>query len=99
MNRRILIILLCALLLSVSASYLVYRAVGVRMTPAEPQQTAQLVVASRDLVVGTLIHDSDVKTAAWLGPVPTGAILTREGPLNRGVVSTIYQGEPVTENR
>jgi pilus assembly protein CpaB len=99
MNRRILIILLCALLLSASASYLVYRAVGARVTATRPQQTAQLVIANRDLVVGTLIHDSDVKVAAWLGPVPAGAILTRDSSLNRGVVSSIYQGEPVTENR
>ena len=99
MKRRILIIALCALLLSVCASYLVYRAVGARVTASEPRVTAKLAVASRDLVVGTLIRESDVKMAAWLGPVPIGAVLTRDAFLDRGVVSSIYAGEPLTENR
>jgi pilus assembly protein CpaB len=99
MNRRILIIVSCALVLSVCASYLVYRAVGTRITAGKPQQTMQLVVASRDLAVGTLVHDTDLKMAAWLGPLPKGAILKRDAFVNRGVVSSIYEGEPVTENR
>jgi pilus assembly protein CpaB len=99
MNRRVLIILSCALVLSASASYLVYRAVGARVTGAKPTPTAQLVVAARDLVAGTLIHEADLKMAAWLGPVPAGATAKRDGFLDRGVVSSIYEGEPVTENR
>jgi pilus assembly protein CpaB len=99
MNRRVLIIVSCALVLSACASYLVYRAVGARVTAVQPRQTAELVVAARDLVVGTLIHEPDLKMAAWLGPLPSGAILKRDGFLNRGVISSIYEGEPVTENR
>jgi len=57
------------------------------------------VVAAKDLVVGTLIHDSDLRTASWFGPPPTGTTFKHEAFLNRGVVSTIYDGEPVTENR
>jgi pilus assembly protein CpaB len=99
MNRRILLIVSCALVLSVCASYLVYRAVGAKVSAAKAAPTAELVVAARDLAVGTVIHDVDAKMAAWLGPVPVGAILTRDGFLNRGVVSSIYDGEPLTENR
>jgi pilus assembly protein CpaB len=99
MNRRILTIVVCALLLSVCASYLVYRAVGARAPAGKPQAIAELVVASRDLVVGTLIHEGDVRMAGRLGSPPTGAILARDSALNRGVVSAIYEGEPVTENR
>ena len=99
MNRRVLIILLCALVLSACASYLVYRAVGARAPVGKQPQTAHLVVAARDLVAGTLIHDEDLKMAAWLGPIPAGATPKRDDFLNRGVVSPIYDGEPVTENR
>ncbi len=99
MNRRILIIITSALVLSCCASYLVYRAVNVRLTAARPQQTVELVIASHDLAVGTLIHDTDWKMAAWSGPVPKGAILKREGFLDRSVVASIYEGEPVTESR
>lgn len=99
MNRRILIIMSCALVLSACASYLVYRAVGTRVTAGQPQRTVQLVVAARDLAVGTLLHDADLKTAAWAGPLPKGAGLTLAGYLDRGVVSPIFEGEPVTETR
>lgn len=99
MNRRILIIVSCALILSACASYLVYRAVGARTTDGKPPQTVEVVVASRDIGVGTLVRDIDLKMAGWLGPLPRGAILKRDGLVNRGVISPIYQGEPVTENR
>jgi pilus assembly protein CpaB len=99
MNRRILLIVSCALVLSVCASYLVYRAVGVKVSAAKPAPTAEIVVAARDLAVGALLHEGDAKMTAWLGPVPVGAILTRDGYLNRGVISSIYAGEPVTDNR
>ena len=99
MNRRILIIVLCALVLSACASYLVYRAVANRVTTGKPQPTVQLVVASRDLVVGTLIQGPDVKMAAWGGLLPKGASVKRDGFLNRGVSSTIYEGEPITDSR
>jgi len=99
MNRRVLTILLCALVLSACASYLVYRAVGARATPGKPPPSAHLVVAARDLVAGTLIQGADLKMAAWLGPIPAGATSKSEDFLNRGVVSPIYDGEPVTENR
>jgi pilus assembly protein CpaB len=99
MNRRILIIVSCALLLSVCASYLVYRAVGDQVTAAKPPQSVEVVVAARDLAVGTLVHDADFKMAGWVGPLPKGAMLKRDGFLNRGVISPIYEGEAVTENR
>jgi len=99
MSRRILIIVSCALVLSICASYLVYRAVGARVTAGKSPPTVELVVAARELAVGTLIQDADLKTAAWLGPLPKGATVKRDGFLNRGVVSPIYEGEPVTENR
>jgi len=99
MNRRVLIIVSCALVLSICASFLVYRAIGARVAPGKAPPTATVAVAARDLVVGTLIHDVDVKMAAWLGPLPTGATLNRDTLLNRGVTSPIYEGELVTENR
>jgi len=99
MNRRVLIIVSCALVLSVCASYLVYRAVGSQVTPRKAPPAVELVVAARDLAAGTLIQDADLRIAAWSGPPPAGAILRRDTLRNRGVVSSIYEGELVTENR
>ena len=99
MNRRILIIVLCALVVSVCASYLVYRAVSSHATTSASPHTVQLIVASRDLEVGTLVHNGDLKTAAWIGPLPKGSAQGRDAFVDRGVASAIYEGEPVTENR
>jgi pilus assembly protein CpaB len=62
-------------------------------------QTAQVVVAAHDLMPGAVILGNDLKMTAWLGPLPAGALVNRDALLNRGVVSPIYPGEPVTENR
>jgi pilus assembly protein CpaB len=97
MNRRLSIILLCAFVLSVCVSYLVYRAVS--NTAPAPLHTVGVVVAARDLTVGSLVRAADLTLASWSGPLPAGAILKRDSVLNRGVIASIYEGEPVTENR
>jgi len=99
MNRRVLIIVSCALVLSACASYLVYRAVGSRVTAGKAPPSVELVAAARDLPAGTLIRDSDLKTAAWFGPPPAGAVFHPDALRNRAVASSIYAGELVTENR
>jgi pilus assembly protein CpaB len=99
MNRRLAIIIFCALVLSVCVAYLVYRAVGTSTTAGKPSRSIQVVVATRDLTAGTLVHASDLKMAAWQGPLPKGAILKTGDGLNRGVASPIFENEPVTETR
>jgi pilus assembly protein CpaB len=85
--------------LSICASYLVYRAMAAGSSTPEAPRTVPLVVAARDLAIGTLVRDSDLKMAAWPGSLPAGAIRTVRAGADRGVVSPIYEGEPVTENR
>jgi pilus assembly protein CpaB len=99
MTRRLTIIVCCALILSVCISYLVYRAVGTRLNAGKSPRPEQIIVATRDLEVGALIHSADLKTAGWMGPLPKGAVLKTDSILDRGVISRIYEGEPVTENR
>jgi pilus assembly protein CpaB len=98
-NRRIFVIVACALVISLCASYLVYRAVRVQRYPRKAPPTVELVVAAHDLAVGTLVRDADLNMAGWTDSVAKGAILKRADALNRGVVSPIYEGEVVTENR
>jgi pilus assembly protein CpaB len=99
MNSRILTALLIALVASAGASYLVYRLAAGRSNAAPSAPKFQLVVAARDLEIGTMIHESDLKIADWAGSVPKGSFLKRAGALDRGVVSAIYEGEAVTEIR
>jgi pilus assembly protein CpaB len=101
MNRRLLTILTCALVVSAAASYLVYRIVGKQIsTRAQGQtQVTRIVVAARNLELGSVITANDVKAGDWAGPVPAGIALNPEALVGRGVISAVYEGEPIMENR
>jgi pilus assembly protein CpaB len=81
------------------ASIVLYRLISARVAEANKAATAPVVVASRNLGLGTLVKDGDVAVTAWAGPVPKGASSRREDVVGRGVVSAIVEGEPVVESR
>ncbi len=99
MNKRFVSVLAFALLVSAGASLLVYRLVASRIRTSETPASSQIVVAARNLPVGTLIRDLDVKSAEWRGALPPQAVPKKEDVLNRGVVATIYENEPILESR
>jgi pilus assembly protein CpaB len=99
MNRRLLTILLCAFLVASGASYLVYRIAGNQLRAGAHPPTTKLLVAARDLEIGTLIKDSDLRAGAWVGALPKGALAKTDAVVGRGVVSVIYEGEPIMESR
>ena len=98
MNRRLLVILICALTGGASASYVVSRIVGSRAGLAAPPM-AQVVVAARDLQIGTLIGADDVQMGPWAGALPKGALSKLDDALHRGAIASMYQGEPVLADR
>lgn len=99
MNRRLLTILLTAFLIAGACALLVYRILGRRMQggPAVPQ--SRVVAAASDLKIGTVLTASDLTTMAIEGSAPKGAILNEKDAIGRGVISEIYQGEPILESR
>lgn len=99
MNRRLSSILLLAFLVAAISSYLVYRVAGKRLHPVPQQQTTKIIVAAKDLPIGTIIADDDITTANWTGTVPQGALLSKKEVLGRGVVSDLYKGEPIFDKR
>jgi Flp pilus assembly protein CpaB len=95
-----MLILLVALVVASGASYVAYRLV--RNTLAKSSTTAttsQVVVAKRNLEIGTIVKKEDVGMAQWVGAVPKGVITLEKDALDRGVVSTVYEGEPIVESR
>ena len=98
MNQRLLTILFAAFALAAAAAYGVYRFAGNAMTSQVPV-TSRVLVATRTIEIGNLIRDEDVKSIEWLGSPPTTAIVKKESAVGRGVVSALYEGEPVMENR
>ena len=99
MNRRLLTILLVALVFSFGCALLVYRMVSARVTTTSPIPTTRVVAAATDIKLGTVLAPSDLSTVSFTGTVPKGAILNPATAIGRGVVSEIYQGEPILESR
>ena len=98
MNRRLLGILLSAFVVAAFCSFLVYRIVGNRLMSAQPNST-RVIVAASDLKLGTVLRDADLSTTEMVGALPKGAITSRDKAVGRGVISDIFQGEPILENR
>ena len=46
-----------------------------------------------------MIKDVDVQVADWGGPIPSRALTKQEDAVGRGVVATIYPGEPIVPER
>jgi pilus assembly protein CpaB len=67
-------------------------------TQAAPSTTKALV-AARNLELGVIIKDPDVKDVPWSGALLANAVLKREDIIGRGVTTTIYSGEQIVENR
>lgn len=99
MNKRLFSVLAFALLISVIASFVLYRLIVTKLADAAKPATAQIVVASHDLEIGALIKDSDLKFVGWSGPQPKGAVVNAADAIGRGVVAAIYEGEPILDSR
>src|SRR5438046_3921052 len=99
MNQRLLSVLIFAFVVSAGASLLLYRLIASRVTANAKQPTTQIIVASRNLDLGTLIREADLRASDWSGPLPRGSLLRKEDVVGRGVMAAIYDGEPILENR
>jgi pilus assembly protein CpaB len=99
MNKRLLSVLLFALVISVVASVVLYRLISTRMIANQKPATFKVVVAGRNLELGTLIKDADLKTVDWSGPEPKGAVGNPADIIGRGVTANIYEGEPILDSR
>jgi pilus assembly protein CpaB len=98
MNRRLLNILLIAFVIAAACSYIVFRLVGSRLSGTH-QTTTHVIAAATDIKLGSVLRDADLTTIEIAGTLPKGAILRREDAIGRGVLSSLYLGEPVLESR
>jgi len=99
MNRRLLVILLVALVVASVSSYVIVRMVGNNLSAAKPLPSSPMIVAARDVKIGTILAAADVKTVNVTGLTPQGAITQAKDAIGRGVISNIYSGEPVLDSR
>lgn len=66
---------------------------------SKPIPTTKVVAASTDIKLGTVLTAADLTTTQIAGAPPKGAILKPEDAIGRGVISNIYQGEPIVDSR
>jgi pilus assembly protein CpaB len=98
MNKRLLVILLCAFFVASACSFLVYRLVGNRLGAAR-QSTHKVVIAATDIKLGSVLRETDLSTAEITGSLPKGAITDPKVAVGRGVIASLSQNEPILESR
>ncbi len=99
MTRRLLNILILALVLAASCSFFVYRMVGRRVAQSTHVSVTQIIAAADDIKLGSILTPSNLKFIQIAGALPKGAILKPEEAIGRGVVADLFQGEPILEGR
>jgi len=100
MNKRFVGVLSFAFLVAAGASLVLYRVLISRPQPTKAAaSTVQIMLAAKDLEVGTVLKEGDVKLSDWPGAVPLGATSKPQDLIGRGVTTMIYAKEPVIESR
>jgi len=100
MNKRFIGVLSFAFLVAAGASLVLYKVLINRpQTTKAATTTVQIALAAKDLEVGTVLKDGDVKLTEWPGAVPLGATSKPADLIGRGVTTMIYAKEPVIESR
>ena len=100
MNKRFIGVLTFAFLVAAGASLILYRVLINRPQNAKAANaSAHIVLANKNLELGTVIKEDDVQLAEWAGEIPKGASTKVQDLLGRGVTTTIYAKEPVIDSR
>jgi len=95
------LLLLFALITGGAAAWLALGYLRDQSTPLSRGPSAgQAVVATKDLPVGALVTERDIRMIDWPGEaVPPGLLGSMEEVIGRGVVSTIRTNEPFLESK
>jgi pilus assembly protein CpaB len=99
MRRRFLLILICASVIGLLASLLVYRVIS-QVARAGSDQSEQIVVAAADLGLAATVTSQHIKLVTWpKASVPPGALRTAAEAEGRVVRSSVVAGEPLIEGK
>jgi pilus assembly protein CpaB len=99
MNKRFLAVVAFALVVALGASLVVYRQLQKSILSEASRRAPKVLVASRDLPIGTLLKSDDLKMVDWQGAPPSYAVVKSEEAVGRGVIANIYAGEPLNPSR
>jgi pilus assembly protein CpaB len=99
MNRRFISVLMFAFVVAGGASLVLYKLVIGHVSASAPAATSSILVAAKNLDLGSVIGDGDLRVTAWPGAVPEGAITKLADAIGRGITAPIYANEPITASR
>jgi pilus assembly protein CpaB len=103
MRTGTLLVLVLALVSGGIAGYAALQVVRQRAPvaeTAEPRTSQQVVVAARDLAVGALLGEEDVRTVEWPGnAVPAGFATSIPDVVGRGLITSVRLNEPLLEGK
>ena len=90
---------LFALLISLSVTWLAWRMMRNQLASHPEKVQTRVVAVSRDIDIGTVLRSGDLQMIDWPGAPPKEMFSKPEAVAGRGVISPLYAGEPVVENR
>jgi len=100
MNKRFVGVLTFAFIVAAGASLVLYRVLINRTPPTQAKTTSvRVVLATKNLEIGTVIKQDDVAPAEWPGAIPVGATTEVKDIVGRGVITAIFAKEPIIESR
>jgi pilus assembly protein CpaB len=101
MNRRLLTILFIALIVATIFTVIVAKMIHSQGSAQRAPATTRVVAAKTDVKLGAALSPENLTTVEIAGTLPKGAILAKDqsGVVGRGVISDLYEGEPINESR
>jgi len=101
-SRRLFIVMALALLSGLAAAWLALNYLRQPESPIRTVETSEteVVVAARDLSLGTVLTAEDVKLVGWPGGLlPEGYSSSVEEVLGRGVITNVVLNEPLISSK
>jgi pilus assembly protein CpaB len=99
MNRRLMTIMLVAMVIAGGCAWVVYKLVSKGMGASKPESTTRVVSAAKDIPLGAVLTTDDLTTMTLTGTPPKGALFKQEDAIGRGAITQISQGEPILDNQ
>jgi len=99
MNRRLFTVITIAVIIAGACAFVVFRLASARLGGAQSAPTTSVIAATGNIKIGTLLAPAHLTTIRISGALPRGAILKAENAVGRGVISNLYEGEPIIEDR
>ncbi len=99
MNRKVITVLLIAFVVASGCTFLVWRVIANNVAAAHRASTKRVVAASGNIKIGTVLTSANLSTIDIAGTLPDGVIVDSKNAVGRGVVSDLYDREPILESR